>query len=94
MNYNVLHTNMKDFKDDSENKLKVRQGTGWYEYLLSTEKVLKMKLWLKKMKKKEITPPERQLFLPNNWPNETICLEVWLQFLVRGITDVDFILKK
>lgn len=44
---------MKDFKNDSENKLKVRQGTGWYEYLLSTEKVLKMKLWLKKMKKKK-----------------------------------------
>lgn len=35
---------------DSVDKLKVRQGTRWYEYLLSMENVLKMKLWFKKMK--------------------------------------------
>lgn len=28
---------------DSVDKLKVRQGTTWYEYLLSMENVLKMK---------------------------------------------------
>ena len=38
---------------DSVDKLKVRQGTRWYEYLLSTEKVLKMELWFKKMKEKK-----------------------------------------